>query len=598
MLSYAIQDASDGSVLHRLKPHLAYHGAKIVSYTAVGLLLGSLGSFVSGDGRSWVSVVAGAYMVLLGLAMTGRFPVLVHLTPRPPRFFVAMLSKLRRRGKSEAEDRESSIATPIGFGLITGLMPCGPLIAAQVAAAGSGSPTAGGLLMLGFGLGTAPLMLGYGAVASYLGARFKRYMSVAAAIMIIVLGLVMVDRGATALGLPLNFNIVKRAVVGMDAVQVDESQYQRGQDGIVEVPLGLQGFTFSPSVLVIPEDTPVRIIVNRKDDNICSDELWIPSLGVKAPLTPNGITTIDLPATQAGTYQMTCQMGMLSATLQVGELDDRRSVALWLGIAAAVTGAGATGVLVRHRRRQFAAANYRTTNRRTEMGSRKKKNGGRQHNGSTAPAAKPVPASPTKNSGKQKVLVITGVALAVFAVALIIAAGSGAPKEPAALTAAPDEAKYIGRYLPAGYVEPVVPGGGPVTADIPMAAIQVEQTDDGLTVPLSEVTSKRNVGFTYTKDDGTEVALIAYVKPSGKLLVAVSYCVPCKATSHTMSADGTMTCGSCGTKRDIETSIGISGACKLYPMDELPVVVDGDTIAIEKSVLENWTEQPLDRQVG
>lgn len=356
VLSYAIKDAGEGPLLKRMMPHLGYHGAKILSYTVVGILLGSVGSFISAGARSWVSVAAGAYMVLLGLSLTGKFPLLRHLAPRPPRFFMTLLSKMRRRANREQAEDGSGLATPVGFGLITGFMPCGPLIAAQMAAAGSGSAATGGLMMLGFGLGTAPLMLAYGGVASYLSSRLKRYMAVAAAITIMVLGLVMVNRGATALGSPVNFDAAKRVAMGAEAVRVDASQFKKGPDGVIEVPLGLQGFTFTPSTLVIPPDTPIRIVVDRKDDNVCSDELWIPALGVRAPLVARGITRIDLPAVEAGTYQMTCQMGMLSATLQVGGSDGSSSpVLLVLGLTAAAGGIGA-GVHLERRRREAKVA--------------------------------------------------------------------------------------------------------------------------------------------------------------------------------------------------------------------------------------------------
>lgn len=317
VLSYAVKGNEDGPLVKRMVPHFAYHGAKIVSYTVVGLLLGSIGTFISQGARSWVSVIAGVYMVLLGLQMTGKFPQLNRIQPKPPAFIMNGLMKLRRKANKDAAEGESTLATPISFGLMTGFMPCGPLIAAQVAAAGSGNTLAGGLGMLGFGLGTAPLMLGYGVVASYLGTRFKKYMNVMAAIVIVVLGLVMMNRGATALGFPVNFNVVKQYVVG-GSVAVDESKFTTGADGVVEVPFTVDGFEYSPTPLAIPADKPVRLIVDRKDANLCSDELWIPNLGIQQKLTPNGQTIIELPATKSGNYQITCQMGMLSGTLQVG----------------------------------------------------------------------------------------------------------------------------------------------------------------------------------------------------------------------------------------------------------------------------------------
>lgn len=318
VLSYAVKGNEEGPMFKRMLPHFAYHSAKLVSYTAVGLLLGSIGAFISQDARSWVSVLAGVYMVLLGLNMTGKFPVLAHLTPRPPRFLMQALTKLRKRSTADAASGESSLATPVTFGLMTGMMPCGPLQAAQVAAAGAGTPVLGAISMLGFGLGTIPLMLGYGAVATLLSGQFKKKMAIAGAIVIMLLGVVMVNRGATALGSPVTFTTVKQYVLGTDAAEFDESQFNVGADGVVEVPLVIERTQFQPQTLAVPAGKAVRLLVDRREDNLCSDQLFIPNLGIQVPLTPNGVTAIDIPATEAGAFQMTCQMGMMAGTLQVG----------------------------------------------------------------------------------------------------------------------------------------------------------------------------------------------------------------------------------------------------------------------------------------
>lgn len=235
------------------------------------------------------------------------------------------------------------------------------------------------------------------------------------------------------------------------------------------------------------------------------------------------------------------------------------------------------------------------------MSSRKNRNGNKKttttNNSRGKTPAKQTQTTQSAPKKPNKGMIIVAM-VGVLVIGLLIVSGGFGTKNTTALTPTPEEAKYLGRYLPAGYVEPQIGEGGPVTQDIPMTQIQAAQTEVALTIPVSEVVSKRNVGFSYTKADGTPVALIAFVKPSGKLSVAVSFCVPCQGISHTMTTDGNMTCDACGTKRDIETSVGISGACKLYPMDELPVTIDGDSIVIEKSELENWTEQPADRQVG
>lgn len=319
VLSYAVQGAGSGPAHRRLLPHAAYHGSKIVGYTLVGLLLGSVGLLIPETARAWVSVLAGFYMVLLGLGMSGAVPAFRHLTPRPPKALMDALRKLRATSSPAADGGDRSLLTPITFGLITSLMPCGPLQAAQVAAAGTGSPGTGALVMLAFGLGSVPLMLGYGVAASYLSTRFKRVMAIAAAVLIIALGLVMMNRGATALGLPVTFESARQAITerlsASDSGTV--SPYTVGADGVVEVPFVVEGSEYSPATVVVPEGVPVRLVADRRDASPCSDELLIPELGVRVVLAPNGMTEVNISAASAGDYQITCQMGMMSGTLRV-----------------------------------------------------------------------------------------------------------------------------------------------------------------------------------------------------------------------------------------------------------------------------------------
>jgi nitrite reductase/ring-hydroxylating ferredoxin subunit len=112
------------------------------------------------------------------------------------------------------------------------------------------------------------------------------------------------------------------------------------------------------------------------------------------------------------------------------------------------------------------------------------------------------------------------------------------------------------------------------------------------------VSANKIVSFEYAKSDAEKIPMVAYIRPSGKLFVGVSYCVPCKGTGQDIGSDGTLTCQTCGTKRDLESGVGISGACKLYPLDELPVKVQGDRVVVDKPALDNWTVQPTDRQIG
>ncbi len=320
VVTYAVKGEEGGPWHRKLIPNLAYQAAKITSYVIVGLALGAIGSAFNIDGvRPYIMLLAGGFMIIMGLGMTGKFPWAARLTPRPPKFLMKALSNTRRKANADAAAGESSLATPISFGLLTGLMPCAPLMAAQLAAAGTGSVLGGGLAMLAFGLGTAPLMLVFGTASSLLPANLKHRLMSVLAIVVIVFGGVYVNRAAMRLGSPVTFNTIKQAVLGTPPTTVaSNDNYQTGADGVVEVPLTIENVKFSPANLSIPADKPVRLVVNRKEDNACSDQLSIPQLGITVDLKPNAITTVDLPATGAGQYTLTCGMGMMAGQLTVG----------------------------------------------------------------------------------------------------------------------------------------------------------------------------------------------------------------------------------------------------------------------------------------
>lgn len=324
VLTYAVKGAEDGPWYRRLVPHLAYQGAKILSYATVALLLGGLVALLGRavditPFRNWLQVAAGIYMVLLGIGMTGKVPLLRHLTPRPPKFLIAALSRNRRKATADADEGHASLATPISFGLLTGLMPCAPLIAAQASAMATGSPLLGVLAMVAFGLGTMPLMLAFGFASSLLSRGFQAKMQVVAALAVMIFGLVILNRGLMVVGSPVTFDTVRTAALGAGQPAArGTAAYTKAADGVVEVHMTIQNATYIPHTLSIPANTPVRIIVDRKEANACSAQLAIPKAGVLADLADNAVTKVDVPAMPAGTYTLTCGMGMISGSLSVG----------------------------------------------------------------------------------------------------------------------------------------------------------------------------------------------------------------------------------------------------------------------------------------
>jgi len=226
----------------------------------------------------------------------------------------------------------------------------------------------------------------------------------------------------------------------------------------------------------------------------------------------------------------------------------------------------------------------------------RKKNGGSK--AKAAPQRARALAAP-KRSTTRALLAIAGIALvAVIAIAVFLGGQGTAGDTSNTAGADPQEAKYIGRLLPAGYEEPKLQDAVIYTEATSMTESAATDSSSSISVPVDEIVSKRNLVIEYTRQDGSEMPLIAYLKPSGRLFVGVSFCPPCEGEGQTIAADLTLTCDSCGTKRDLESGVGIGGSCKLYPLDELPSKVVGGDIVVEKAVLDGWTAQPKDRPIG
>lgn len=155
--------------------HLWLNLGRLLSYALVGLALGAVGEVLLASGqvaglgselRRGMAIATGLLLIAVGLRQIA--PGLL------PRF--APISAVGAGWGQRYHDRLSRTLvslslqerrwTPLLLGLCWGLIPCGFLYIAQIRAAETGRWWAGALLMLAFGLGTAPTLLGLGWLAS------------------------------------------------------------------------------------------------------------------------------------------------------------------------------------------------------------------------------------------------------------------------------------------------------------------------------------------------------------------------------------------------------------------------------------------------
>ena len=145
-------------------PHLLYNTGRTVTYTFLGGVMGATGSFtlvashIAGIQKG-AMIFAGILIIIMGLAMSGliSFGKVFGDSYNPGGFVSKGFQRL-------SQVKSSAAYFPIG--LLLGLLPCGPVYTALLAAAGAGmkagSPFQGVILGMGvmmcFGLGTVPAL--------------------------------------------------------------------------------------------------------------------------------------------------------------------------------------------------------------------------------------------------------------------------------------------------------------------------------------------------------------------------------------------------------------------------------------------------------
>ena len=251
--------------------------------------------------------------------MTGRVRWARYLSPKPPRFLVSAIRRTRRKATDESAAGEESLATPVVFGLLTGILPCGPAVAAELASATSGSAITGALGMLAFGVGTAPLLLAFGASASLIPHRFKERLNLVLALAVMVWGAIFLNQALMLAGSPVTFATAKQAVLGrLEVAPTQSDAWTVASDGVVEVPLAYVDMEFVPREVRIPADRPVRLIVDRRGDRAGppNKQIAIPQLHILQDVEASRTTPVAIPSAKAGTYTLTSWKGLSSSSLR------------------------------------------------------------------------------------------------------------------------------------------------------------------------------------------------------------------------------------------------------------------------------------------
>jgi sulfite exporter TauE/SafE/copper chaperone CopZ len=303
VVSYSASCLKNGETKNKFAPHFQYNLGRLISYSVIGAILGGVGSFfgINPIFTGIITVLAGFFMIIMGLSFIKNWPILEKINPAP--FILRTFSKLIKLlsfftfGKTKnylercgvklktpqfiarylfSQKHSGKNKGPFLIGILNGFMPCGPLQAMQLYALASGSIERGFLSMFFYALGTIPLMFIFGSTISTLGKNKIDKIIKISGVLIILLGLLMFNRGLANFGYGIRLNSTP--------IQNNNQNNNSPEEEFQTIKMDLTYLGYQPNTLYIKKGVPVRWVINVKEMSGCTNAIMIESLGIKKNL--------------------------------------------------------------------------------------------------------------------------------------------------------------------------------------------------------------------------------------------------------------------------------------------------------------------------
>jgi sulfite exporter TauE/SafE len=298
-ISQAIRNGTSGEENGRrawLVPSMLYNAGRVIAYTVVGGIVGGLGQAISFSGvwKGIVPIFGGVFMIIMGINLLGIFPFFRRLNLRMPYFAAKKIQGKNNYG-------------PFFIGLLSGLMPCGPLQIVQLYALGTRSAIFGALSMFAFSLGTVPVLFAFGALNSFINKKHAGRILKVSAVLVIILGVAMIGRGLALSGvwirMPENVSAVEFGIARIDG-------------NIQTVATSIQSGGYPP--IVVQKGIPVRWIIKADADNLngCNNAITIPRYNIDKKLV-EGLNVVEFTPWEEGDVAYSCWMGMIKSKITV-----------------------------------------------------------------------------------------------------------------------------------------------------------------------------------------------------------------------------------------------------------------------------------------
>lgn len=281
--------------------------AKLIVYTALGFLLGLVGSklIISPVIQGWMQILVGLFMIITAARLLNLHPIFRNFVIQPPVF----LMRLARN-----QSKVSSVFTPALLGFLTVLIPCGVTQAMMVLALGTANPVLSAGIMFAFVLGTSPVFFALGVATLELLKR--KSFTFAAAGLIAILGINSINSGQNLRGsvhtLQNYWQVATSSNIGIKGAMANIN-IDGKQEAVIQVNNG--GYNSKTSTLKV--GIPVKLILSSNNVQSCTRAFTIPSLNITKVLPENGIEVVEFTPTKTGRLSYACSMGMYTGQFTV-----------------------------------------------------------------------------------------------------------------------------------------------------------------------------------------------------------------------------------------------------------------------------------------
>lgn len=185
-IAMAVGSSRPTSVLRRA---LLYNAGRLLSYGALGLVMGLLGRglFLAGA-QQYFSIGLGVALLLVAVLSIDVERYLLRL-PGFERMYIGIRNALGRALKHEHR------LAPLAIGLANGLLPCGLVYLAIVGAVSTDAWWKGAVYMAVFGLGTMPVMLGAVFFGRVLSVHYRNLFKKLHPVFLVLMAVLLLARG-------------------------------------------------------------------------------------------------------------------------------------------------------------------------------------------------------------------------------------------------------------------------------------------------------------------------------------------------------------------------------------------------------------------